>query len=390
MSLCNGNPDEPLRISMVIPGLGAGGAEKALSTLANAWAEEGRKITVITLEPKGRFPYHTLDDRVAVNRLGIEPKRVRRDRAIARTLLRIVRLRSAVKESRPDVVISLLTRMNVLTLIATWGSGIPVIVSERNNPTEQKVNWFWELLRRISYERAAAVIGLTTESLAYYSHRINARGEVIPNAFSLPERPAAREGSPVLTATGRLVEQKGFDLLLRAFAQVAPQHSEWNLVIWGEGPERQNLERLRDELGLTKRVRLPGLTRKPQEWTEGSHLFVLSSRYEGLANVLGEAMAAGLPVVAFDCEWGPRKLIQHGINGWLVRSGDVTALADGLDELFGSDPLRDRLACAARASMASFAPQRIVHQWDNVIERVTGSPNRSAGLIASSASKRLP
>jgi glycosyltransferase involved in cell wall biosynthesis len=175
-------------------------------------------------------------------------------------------------------------------------------------------------------------------------------------------------------AVGRLVEQKGFDLLLKAFSIVAEQCRDWNLVIWGEGPERAKLERLRDELGLRNRVRLPGLTPEPYGWIDGAHLFVLSSRFEGLGNVVGEAMAAGLPVIAFDCDWGPREFVKPDVNGILVPPQDVEALAKAIVMLIRNDTLRDELAVNARASMGRFSPEGILAQWDGIVrDAVYGS-----------------
>jgi glycosyltransferase involved in cell wall biosynthesis len=187
-------------------------------------------------------------------------------------------------------VLSFLTRVNVLSLLASWRLALPVVISERNNPAEQSVNWVWRGLRSLLYRRAAALTALTEEALAYYPAPMRTNGVVIPCAFSVPESPAPLGGPPCITAVGRLVEQKGFDLLLQAFALIAD------------------------------RAHLRGLTNKPYDWQDTAHVFVLSSRYEGLSNVVGEAMAAGLPVAVFDCNWGPREFIEHGVNGLLDTS----------------------------------------------------------------------
>ncbi len=169
-----------------------------------------------------------------------------------------------------------------------------------------------------------------------------------------------------LGAVGRLTRQKGFDLLIEAFARIATRHPEWKLVIWGEGDDRKSLEALRDALDLRDRVELPGVTQRPGLWVETADVFVLSSRYEGWGIVLLEAMAAGLPVVSFACEWGPSDMVKHGEDGILVPSNNVDALAEALSRMLGDGELRSRLAANAEASAKRYLPERILSQWDAV------------------------
>src|SRR3546814_16985490 len=124
-----------------------------------------------------------------------------------------------------------------------------------------------------------------------------------------------------MAAVGRLVSQKGFDRLLDAFSRIATDHPDWTLVIWGEGPDRAALEEQRRRLGLDGRVEMPGVSKQPGGWIEQSDLFILSSRFEGWGLVLGEAMAAGLTVISFDCEWGPAEMIEQEKSGILVPIG---------------------------------------------------------------------
>jgi glycosyltransferase involved in cell wall biosynthesis len=201
---------------------------------------------------------------------------------------------------------------------------------------------------------------------------------VIPNPVDLPSPPPRAGEGRTLVAVGRLVDQKGFDLLLPAFARIAGVHPDWNLVIWGEGSGRAELEALRDRLGLADRVRMPGLTRHPGEWVEDAALFVLSSRFESFGNVVTEAMAAGLPVVVTDCPWGPGEIVRHGVDGWLVPPEDVDALAGGLDRLIGDPTLRARLAAAAKRNVRRFARDNVMAMWDDL---VTGIRPEETDLI---------
>ncbi len=273
------------------------------------------------------------------------------------------------------MVVSLLDKTNVLTLLATRGLGLPVVASEHNDPGEHDIGRIWAWLRRRAYPHAFCVTVLTERALSYLPGSVKRAAQVIPNQIEpLPfRRRRTGGGRPVLTAVGRLVPQKGFDLLLPAFAAVAPKHPEWSLVIWGEGPEREKLERLRDELNLTGRVRLPGVTARHGQWVEEADIFVLSSRYEGFPVALGEAMAAGLPVVATDCRTGPREMITNWVDGLLVPRGDVAALAQSLDELMADEALRHRLGKAAQEVAREFSPDRIVARWSALISRAAAA-----------------
>jgi glycosyltransferase involved in cell wall biosynthesis len=217
---------------------------------------------------------------------------------------------------------------------------------------------------------------MTRPALEFFPAAMRARGCVIPNPVELPPGWRERRGGNLLVAVGRLVPQKGFDLLLDAFAVVAPNFPAWTLVIWGEGKERSRLERKRDALGLRDRVRLPGVTERSGIWVETADAFVLSSRFEGWGIVLLEAMAAGLPAVSFDCEWGPRDMIEDGVDGILVPREDVAALARALARVLDDAGLRERLGAAARASARRFAPEAVVARWDELVEEAlrTRSP----------------
>jgi glycosyltransferase involved in cell wall biosynthesis len=175
---------------------------------------------------------------------------------------------------------------------------------------------------------------------------------------------------------GRLAHQKGFDVLLRAFAACAARHRAWSLVILGEGDQRRMLEAQRAELGLSDRVKFPGWVPEPIRLLRQADLFVMSSRYEGLPLALLEAMACGLPAISTDCPTGPSEVIRHGENGWLVPVEDVDALAAALDRLMGDGEMRRRLALRATDVTKQFGAQRIMTLWMDLIERLTRRAGR--------------
>ncbi len=361
----------PMHIAIVTAALGAGGAERVVSLMTGAWAVKGHRVTIITFDEVGAPIFHPLDPKVELQRLGIT--RSGGAVAVARTLLQRCRmLRRTLDTLRPDVTISFLTKINVLTLIANLGRDRFVVVSERNNPRLQRASRLWTLALACLHWRADVIVMQTQASLECLGKEARRRAVVIPNPITIG-LPARQERSHrVLAATGRLTWQKGFDLLLNAFAHIADRHPGWRLVIWGEGDARADLERQVEECGLTGRVSLPGNSGSPEEWVGQADAFVLSSRYEGFSNALGEAMAAGLPAVAFDCPYSPADLIHHDEDGLLVANGDVTALAEALDRLLGDEALRDRLSSAARGKAERYRPEAVVAQWERVLADAIG------------------
>jgi len=204
------------------------------------------------------------------------------------------------------------------------------------------------------------------------------RREVIYNVV-VPEDPADGPGpNPFessnaarhVVAVGRLVRQKGFDLLVRAYSKVAEEHPDWNLWVFGEGPERSRLESLAEDLGTGTRIRFPGWSDRIFAAYRHADLFVLSSRYEGFGNVIIEAMAAGLPVIVTDCPSGPAEIVRDGEDGLLVPAEDVDALADAMGRLMSDAADRDRLAGRAIRAADRFGLDPALDRWERVLRRV--------------------
>jgi glycosyltransferase involved in cell wall biosynthesis len=170
---------------------------------------------------------------------------------------------------------------------------------------------------------------------------------------------------------GRLVPQKGFDLLLQAFARIPSASREgWNVCVLGEGPERSSLCELAQTLGIAEHVLMPGKFYNPMPILEVGDVFVLSSRFEGFGIALAEAMACGLPAVAFNCNYGPAEVIRNGINGLLIEPLCISAMAVALERLMTDEELRAGLGKNARAVRWRFSVENFLARWEALIEEL--------------------
>lgn len=193
---------------------------------------------------------------------------------------------------------------------------------------------------------------------------------VMHNSLSFfPER-ASDTTAPVVVAAGRYAPEKGYDRLIDAFARVAPDHPEWVLKIFGHGPLEKQLRKQVERLGLQDRVLLPGLAGDIEAELRAASVFALSSIHEGLPMAVAEAMACGVPCVAFDCAPGVREIVTDGVDGIVVPPRNVDALAAGLDRLMGDPDLRRRYGAAARESVRKFAPDAVLAQWEETFALV--------------------
>jgi GalNAc-alpha-(1->4)-GalNAc-alpha-(1->3)-diNAcBac-PP-undecaprenol alpha-1,4-N-acetyl-D-galactosaminyltransferase len=363
-----------IRLTFVMSHFQVGGAERVMSIMANHWAEKGWGIHVFALNGEGKPPFYPLHPDIIWQDLDLSHPLGNPFLAVIRLLGRLRSLRLAIQQTLPDAVISFTDETNVVTLLAMLGLSVPVIVGERNDPHCHAMKNPWRSLRPWTYRQAACVVSQTQHALEYFSKTIRSRARVIPNPVIRPigigeihgQQGTKHRGKTIL-AMGRLDRQKGFDLLIQAFAKVSARHPDCTLEIWGEGQERGNLEKMIADMKLKEQVSLPGVTKAPYEKMRQADLFVLSSRYEGFPNVLCEAMACGLPVVSFNCHSGPSEIVRDGIDGILVSPEDTSALADAIDRMLTDESERRRLAVRAPEITERFGMDKIMDQWTNLI-----------------------
>jgi glycosyltransferase involved in cell wall biosynthesis len=362
-----------VRIAFVIPSLGAGGAERVATLLANEWNANGHDVTLVTFDAPGKEPFFALDAGVSLRGLAASASRGLSAK-LGTNVARVSRLRTVLRELHPDVVVAFMTEANVVALWASGGLGVPIVISERNQPDRPGLGRIHKLAQRLTYPLASALVVQTDAIASWARGRFRIPVYVIPNPVRLVAGDASRADGDVqwIISLGRLAPQKGFDILIESFAAVAGKHPKWRLEIYGEGPSRRLLERQRTASGYPDRIVLPGLTRDPAAALRKASLFVLPSRFEGYPNALLEALAVGLPVLATACPGGTVEILANGAHGMLVPSDDVGAMTTALDAMLSAPDLRDAYAWKARRAVTGLDVAAVGRRWLDLFAGLKG------------------
>lgn len=348
------------RVAVLLPSLDEGAVERVALHLAEGLLAQRMAVDVVVLSAEGRFR-------------DLVPKRARVvDLGATRAIAGFGALVRYLRRERPAALVSHKDYLNVVALHAALFARVPtrvgvvthVALARHLARTEHRRERLVPLLARLSYPRAHAVVAVSegaADDLSRLARLDRARIRVIHNPVAPPlPRPdavphpwMAPGAPPVVLAVGRLVPQKDFATLLRAFARLRAER-EARLLLVGEGPERPRLEALVRDLGLAKDVELAGFVDDVAVLMADASLLALSSAWEGLPTVLVEALACGTPVVATDCPSGPREILEGGRWGALVPVGDDAALAAAISRTIDAPPPRDAL----RKRAADFGVER--------------------------------
>jgi glycosyltransferase involved in cell wall biosynthesis len=411
------NNTKAQRIAVLLPSLAGGGAERSMLHLIQSFTEQGRSVDLLIFKPEGAFVDSVPD---SVRLVELKPTAGVRGRLMAaladpsgvRTILRpvllpvkadanlrhIVALRRYLEAARPDVLLSALTYTNLVALWAKQLAGniTPVVVSERITLSVHIKSdkhyraWRWRFaLPAISYAyRAADGIVTVSDSVssdliekAQISHTAIKTiynpvvdSKLLALAEQPLEHPWTNNGAPpVILGAGRLIQQKDFQTLLRAFAILRAKRKA-RLIILGEGKKRSELQSLAQDLGIANDVEMPGFVSNPYQYMANASVFALTSLYEGLPGVLIQAMACGCPVISTDCPGGSAEILDHGKYGRLVPVKDHEALADAMDSVLDESPDRDLL----RERSSLFSVKRATQQYLDYLDKVVA--RRASGV----------
>jgi glycosyltransferase involved in cell wall biosynthesis len=388
-----------LKILIFINSLAGGGAERVAATLANFWARRRWEVTVVTLAPTSD-DFYLLDPlirRISLNLSGDSKNALH---GLVQNAQRVLALRRTIKKLRPGVALSMMSTPNVLLAFASHRiNDLCAVGSEHCYPPHSPLGRMWSTLCRRMYGRLSAVAALTHECAEWIkTHSSATCVPVIPNAaiWPLPDNPPkivpeslCSPERKVLLAVGRLNIVKNLEVLIGVFAQLADKHPDWDLVILGEGPERQSLESIICDTTLASRIFLPGIAGNVGEWYRRADLYVMTSHSEGFPNALAEALAHGLPAVSFDCDTGPRDIIRQGVDGLLVPPGDSPALRAALGRVMGDGVLRKQLAVRASDARERFSVEKIAGMWEELFRNLSDTRSASKAMGAVPTNERF-
>ena len=356
-----------------------GGMERVLLNKVRYLVEQhGYDITVVTTDQNGRAPFYPFPEKVNMVDLGINYEDNNDKGVFAKTIsflskrrLHRKRLTELLEKEKADVVVS---------LYPSESSFIPYIKDGSKKVLELHFNKFF----RLQYNRTGLLglidrwrtrqderivrrfdrfVVLTEEDKGYWGDMPNI--QVIPNAaLFMADRYADMSRKRVI-AVGRLDYQKGFDRLIEAW-RIIHQHEDckdWTLDIFGQGEWKEKLQDMIEACGLQDCVKLNAPTKQIGREYANSSMLVMSSNYEGFPMVMIEAMACGLPAVSFDFKCGPKDIIRHGVNGLLVKNGDIQGLADAMMHLMADEQLRQSMSSEARKVVETYSEEVVMQKW---------------------------
>lgn len=334
------------KIVFCIPSLGTGGAERVISVLSNEFTERGFDVSVLMIcYENNQYP---LNEKVNIVSLNCDKDNTLP--IIKRYPLRLKKIRNAIKEISPDVVISFMSETNIDVCFALWNTNIPIIVSERNDPKIDPASKAKKILRKIAFLKPKGFVFQTPDAKSYFSKRIQNKSSIILNPLNpnLPSYVGVKERDKRVVAVGRLNSQKNFKLLIDSFSVFLENYEDYILEIYGEGTLEPKLNDYIRSKNLQDKVFLKGFCKDVHSKILNASMFVMSSDFEGMPNALLESMAIGLPCISTDCPCGgPRMLIENKKNGILTQVGNKEELIEAMNYIAADSKRAEEMALLA-------------------------------------------
>ena len=356
-----------MNVAFVIPSMLRGGAERAISILCNEFINGGHNVTLILTEKTERVCYPLNPDVNVVN-ISLE-----KGPFILRFLRQSQLFSRLLKEREIEIVISFITRTNLLSIITCKIAGVPIIISERNNPYIVPSSSIFRKVRDFFYRFADGVVFQTKYAKEYYCKSIQNKSTIIMNPISDITSYRVPFNSKInrIVTTCRLDPQKNVKMLIEAFSKIENRIPSFKLVIYGDGEQMDDLRNIVLNHGLDSRIVFMGQVSNALEEVSRSKIFVLSSNFEGLSNSVIEALCLGTACVVTDSPtYGNRDLINPGQNGYLTKVGDADDMAEKLLQIVENEDLCKQFSCEAQKLYNKVNSKMIYNSWLLFVNKV--------------------
>jgi len=376
--------EQKVNVAFFLPTLEVGGTERNVVNLVNNIDTEHYTVSLVLGNIHGDFVNQVRQDIVIVNLKA------------SYSVGLFFALVQYFKIQKPDVFVSAFPRINIITIAAKIFSGVntKIIITEHSVfsflPVIAKTFWrgmfarfFMPLLARLLYPKADSIVCVSVGIAEDLKKVINTNGNmkviynpiIVDKIYQLADETVnnvwfSNPEVSVIIAVGRLVPIKDYPTLLKAFKQVL-KNQPARLVILGSGPEKEKLEWLSSQMGLSESIAFMGFQKNPYKYIKKASVFVLSSLQEGFGNVIIEAMACGAPVVSTDCPVGPGEIIENMKNGILVPVGDEKSMADAILKVLNDPVLAEKFSTAGRERAKFFSVAKSVGEYEKVFDELS-------------------
>lgn len=342
-----------------------GGTERVTAEISNGLIERGYDISIISCQ-KGLSPVYNVGSKVRLYSLHGE----REKNSMKRKLSNLINLKKIVTANKIDVLITVDVELYIYAFPLQLMNLCKVIAWEHFN-YYKKYNKLEGLSQKLAARYANKLIVLGKNDLKNYKENVKklTNIEYIYNPISITNEQENSLNHKRVMAAGRLEEQKGFDMLIKAWKIVEENNTDWSLTIFGDGSQKEKLLSMINNFGL-KRIEIKPYTQDIKKEYLSSDIYVMSSRYEGFGLVLLEAQECGLPIVSFDCHEGPSEIVTNNVNGYIIKDFSIKGLAKGMLNLINDPQLLHNFSNHSKDNLERFNLKDILDKWERVINEI--------------------